>query len=77
MPQKARNGKIREPASNLTAREREIAILVAQGLKNREIAERLSITEHTVKVHLSNTFAKLGVSDRLLLALWARKVGLV
>ena len=55
----------------LTAREREIAALVGQGYKYREIAEMLSISEQTVKNHLRNMFHKLGVSDRLQLALYA------
>lgn len=55
----------------LTPREREIAGLVGQGYKYREIAEMLSISEQTVKNHLRNMFHKLGVSDRLQLALYA------
>jgi DNA-binding NarL/FixJ family response regulator len=55
----------------LTPREREIAALVGQGYKYREIAEMLSISEQTVKNHLRNMFHKLGVSDRLQLALYA------
>ena len=45
--------------------------LVAQGFKNKEIAERMFISEQTVKNHLHNIFDKLGVSDRLELALYA------
>ncbi len=48
----------------LTAREKEIALLVAQGLRNREIAEQLNITEQTVKFHLSNTYSKLEIDNR-------------
>jgi len=55
----------------LTPREREIAALVGQGYKYREIAEMLSISEQTVKNHLRNMFHKLGISDRLQLALYA------
>jgi len=55
----------------LTPREKEIAALVGQGYKYREIAEMLSISEQTVKNHLRNIFHKLGVSDRLQLALYA------
>ena len=55
----------------LSNREREIVALVAQGVKNKEIAERLFISEQTVKNHLHNIFDKLGVSDRLELALYA------
>lgn len=55
----------------LSKRENEIAILVGQGLKNREIAENLSISEETVKQHLKNIFQKLGISSRVNLALFA------
>ena len=56
----------------LTPRERDIVELVAQGLKNREIAAQLSITTGTVKVHLMHVFEKTGVSDRYELAVQAR-----
>jgi two-component system response regulator DegU len=55
----------------LTARESEIVDLVISGCRNREISERLRISEKTVKAHLSNIFAKLGVRDRLELAIFA------
>lgn len=55
----------------LSDREREIVALVAQGFRNREIGEKLFISEQTVKNHLHNIFDKLGVSDRLELALYA------
>ena len=55
----------------LTTREREIVSLVGQGLKNREIADRLGIAEKTIKGHLTNIFLKLGVQARLELALLA------
>jgi len=57
----------------LTKRERELASLLAQGLKNKEIAYRLGITEGTVKVYLSRLYGKLGVNDRFDLALFALK----
>jgi DNA-binding NarL/FixJ family response regulator len=62
---------IREQSGALSGREREIVVLVAQGFKNREMAERMFISEQTVKNHLHNIFDKLGVSDRLELALYA------
>ena len=62
---------VREQSGALSAREREIVILVAQGFKNKEMAERMFISEQTVKNHLHNIFDKLGVSDRLELALYA------
>ncbi len=55
----------------LSDREMEIVLLVAQGFRNREIGEKLFISEQTVKNHLHNIFDKLGVSDRLELALYA------
>ncbi len=69
------NGKMRE-RSPLSGREREIVQLVAQGYKNKEMAEKMFISEQTVKNHLHNIFDKLGVSDRLELALFAIHKGL-
>jgi two-component system, NarL family, nitrate/nitrite response regulator NarL len=71
----AGGGKGRE-RSPLSAREREIVALVAQGYKNKEMAEKMFISEQTVKNHLHNIFDKLGVSDRLELALYAIHKGL-
>lgn len=65
------NGKPNRERAQLSQREREIIILIAQGYKNKEIAEKMFITEQTVKNHLHNVFDKLGVSDRLELALYA------
>ena len=62
--------------SPLSQREREIVALVAQGFKNKEMAEKMFISEQTVKNHLHNIFDKLGVSDRLELALYAIHHGL-
>ena len=64
------NGRERQ-RSPLSQREREIVALVAQGFKNKEMAEKMFISEQTVKNHLHNIFDKLGVSDRLELALYA------
>jgi DNA-binding NarL/FixJ family response regulator len=69
-PQKTANGHTRE-RSPLSQREREIVALVAQGFKNKEMAQKMFISEQTVKNHLHNIFDKLGVSDRLELALYA------
>lgn len=65
------NGKPNRERAQLSQREREIIVLIAQGYKNKEIAEKMFITEQTVKNHLHNVFDKLGVSDRLELALYA------
>src|SRR3984957_20202374 len=65
------------PASRqLTAREAEIVRYVAGGMRNAEVAKRLSITESTVKTHLNNIFQKLGLRDRLDLTHYAIKTGL-
>jgi len=53
----------------LTPRERDVAIEVAHGATNKEVAQRLNITERTVKAHLGAVFEKLGVRDRLQLVL--------
>ena len=57
-------------AKSLTRREREIAALVADGLGNREIAERLYLSKRTVDSHIEHIFAKLGFSSRTQLASW-------
>jgi DNA-binding NarL/FixJ family response regulator len=61
---------------NLSPRELEIAGLVAQGLKNKAIAEKMMIGEQTVKNHLHAIFDKVGVADRLQLALYVIEQGL-
>jgi DNA-binding NarL/FixJ family response regulator len=60
----------------LTSREQEVMSLVAEGLKNKQIAARLSIAEATVRHHLTSTFEKLGVGDRLGLVVHAYRHGL-
>ncbi len=65
-----------EQILKLTKREREIIRLVAEGLKNKEIAERLYISSSTVRHHLSAIFAKLEVADRLKLIVFAFRNGL-
>jgi len=61
----------------LTRREMEIVMAVAGGESNKDIAQRLSVREDTVKHHVSNVFAKLGVSSRLELAVFAINHALV
>jgi DNA-binding NarL/FixJ family response regulator len=60
------------PGADLSAREREVLLLVAEGLANKQIAKRLGIAERTVKVHLGSVFRRIGVTDRTSAALWAR-----
>lgn len=59
------------PVDTLTRREKSVISCLVQGWRNREIAERLHITEQTVKNHLRTIYDKVGVSDRLELALYA------
>jgi DNA-binding NarL/FixJ family response regulator len=65
----------REVAHTLTPREIELVKMVAQGLRNRAIAERLAISEGTVKIHLHNVYEKLGIDGRLELMVWAQEQG--
>ena len=62
--------------ASLTAREREIIALVGKGLKNQQIADRLFVSEKTVRNHLTTIFAKLNVGDRFELAIFAYRHGL-
>ena len=55
-------------ATLLTPREREIAVLVSAGMSNKEIAQRIEVSAGTVKIHLSNIFQKLNLSNRTSLA---------
>lgn len=66
-----------ELADELTNREREVLMLIAQGKSNQEIADELFITLKTVKTHVSNILAKLEVEDRTQAAIYAFKHGLV
>ena len=61
------------PAAELTAREREVALLASLGHSSRFIAERLHISARTVETHLSNVFGKLGVDNRDELRVWAAR----
>lgn len=64
-------------AKKLTPRESEIVRCVAVGMRNAEVAARLSLSESTVKTHLTNIFQKLGIRDRIELTRYAIKTGLV
>ncbi|MGL6108438.1 LuxR C-terminal-related transcriptional regulator [Romboutsia sp.] len=66
-----------EYINDLTKREHEILICIAQGKSNQEISKELFITEHTVKKHTSNIFAKLNLKDRMQAALYAYDRGII
>ncbi len=66
-----------QPSEQLTARERDVLTLLAQGLTNREIGARLVVSPGTVKVHVEHIIAKLGVSDRTQAAVRAVELGLL
>ena len=64
------------PLEELSDREREVLAMVARGLPNKLIARELSISEKTVKTHLTSVFRTIGVTDRTQAALWAERNGL-
>jgi DNA-binding NarL/FixJ family response regulator len=74
--EKQRTRPPEEAFPELTDREREILEMVAQGLKNPEIADRLVISPKTVRNHISNIFSKLQVADRAEAIIQAREAGL-
>ena len=72
-----RENELQRLARLLTPRELEIVRLAAEGLRNREIADRLTITEGTVKIHLHHIYEKLGVTGRPQLILYATREGII
>jgi DNA-binding NarL/FixJ family response regulator len=61
----------------LTSREAEVLTLIAQGLTNAQIAERLFVNESTVKTHINHLFAKIGARDRAQAVTYAYQHGLI
>jgi DNA-binding NarL/FixJ family response regulator len=74
---RARQSERDRAQATLSDRETEILKLVAEGLRNSEIAARLYISERTVKVHITNIFGKLGLHDRVQATRYAIRTGLV
>jgi NarL family two-component system response regulator LiaR len=74
--QKPKPDSALESLQGLTEREKEVLVYIANGLTNREIAEKMVISEKTVKTHVSNLLDKLEVEDRTRAAIWALKHGL-
>jgi DNA-binding NarL/FixJ family response regulator len=73
-PDQSPDGADRRSTPRLTPREKQIVHQICEGQKNKEIAEALSITAGTVKVHLMHIFEKTGVKDRFELAIQGRKL---
>jgi predicted ATPase/DNA-binding CsgD family transcriptional regulator/Tfp pilus assembly protein PilF len=69
--------KVAQTSHQLTPRQREVAALVGQGLTNRQIAERLVVTERAAAAHVERILDKLGVGSRVQIAVWASEHGLI
>jgi len=65
-----------DPLDGISPREREVFALLLDGLPNKLIAQRLGISEKTVKTHLTNIFRRIDVTDRVQAVLWAERQGL-
>ncbi|CAM5359776.1 DNA-binding response regulator [Streptomyces spiroverticillatus] len=65
------------PLDQLTAREYEVMLLIARGLSNTEITQRMTITDNTVKTHINRLFSKLGLRDRAQVVIVAYELGLI
>jgi DNA-binding NarL/FixJ family response regulator len=76
-PQLAARGPDRSVLAQLTDREREVVLLVAEGLSNLEISARLVVAEATVKTHVGRILTKLGLRDRVQIVVLAYETGLV
>ena len=75
-PKEVKTVAMHKELLELTEREREVLELIARGLTNHEIAEKMVISEKTVKTHVSNLLDKLDLEDRTRAAIWALKHGL-
>jgi two-component system, NarL family, response regulator LiaR len=72
----ARSESRAQPAEPLADREREVLLLLAQGLSNKDIAQKLYLSVRTVEGHLANVYGKLRVKSQTEAALWAAQRGL-
>lgn len=71
-------GRLQKSIMNpLSPREEEVVRYVALGLRNAEVAKKLALSEPTIKTHLNSIFKKLGVRDRVELALYAARAGII
>jgi LuxR family maltose regulon positive regulatory protein len=70
-------GHCRVPPQSLTDRERELLVLLANGTSNKDVANRLYVSENTVKFHLKNIYAKLAVTSRVRAITAAREIGII
>jgi DNA-binding NarL/FixJ family response regulator len=75
--QRARTPAAPQEVPELTGREAEVLVLIAQGLSNADIAARLCISDHTVKTHINRLFAKMNLRDRAQAVILAYELGLV
>ena len=71
------NFLMRKKEKNITNRESEVLKLVVEGYSNKEIAEKLFITHHTVKAHLSQIYKKFGVTNRTAAAIKAKDIDII
>ena len=75
--QQAATQRAQARLDDLTEREREVAVLIADGKSNREIAEQLFLSKRTVEKHAANILSKLGLTSRAQVVRWAIETGLV